>query len=248
MTLPLAGKQALVTGAASGIGKATAGELAAQGANVALLDINDMSETLALVEGHGVRGLAQRADVSDEAQVKAAVAAVLADLNGIDIAVNNAGIIIERSLLDMTVGEFDRTLSVNMRGVFLVARESVAAMRERATAGRVINVASELGYLGRADYSAYCASKSGILGLTRSWARELAPDILVNAVAPGPVDTPLLGIENMSEYWRQKEADIPLGRIGKPEEVASVIAFLAGPGATFITGQTFGPNGGAVMV
>ena len=120
-------------------------------------------------------------------------------------------------------------------------------MRGAGRGGRVINIASELAHLGRADYSAYCASKAAVIGLTRSWARELAPDILVNAVAPGPVDTPMLNRENMSPEVVAQESDLPLGRIGQPEEIASVIAFLAGPGASYVTGQTFGPNGGAVM-
>ena len=108
-------------------------------------------------------------------------------------------------------------------------------------------IASELAHLGRADYSAYCASKAAVIGLTRSWAREFAPDILVNAVAPGPVDTPMLSRENMSPDVVAQETDLPLGRLGQPYEIASVIAFLAGPGASYVTGQTFGPNGGAVM-
>jgi 3-oxoacyl-[acyl-carrier protein] reductase len=248
MTQPLEGKCALVTGAASGIGQATVIELAAQGAHVALLDIGDVSETLSMVDNDKVMTCTFETDVSDEDQVRTSVQGAIEKLGCIDIVVNNAGIQFESTLLDMPTDKFDRTIAVNLRGVFLVARETIRHMRENNIAGRVINIASELGYLGRADFSAYCASKSGVLGLTRSWAREYAPDILVNAVAPGPVDTPLLGFENMSEYWREKESDIPLGRVGRPEEISSVIAFLAGPGATFITGQTFSPNGGALMM
>ena len=121
-------------------------------------------------------------------------------------------------------------------------------MKEQGGGGRIVNISSELAYLGRAEFSAYCATKAAILGLTRSWAREFAPDILVNSVAPGPVDTPMTSIETMSPEWLEKETDIPLGRIGRPEEIASVIAFLAGPETTFVTGQTFSPNGGAVML
>lgn len=239
MAEPLAGKLALVTGAASGIGAATVRELAARGARVASLDRRPCTAP----EG----GLALAADVSSETEVLAAFAALDAAGEAPDILVNCAGIILERPLTRMTLADFERIMSVNLRGCFLVGREAVARMSGAGRGGRVINVASELAYLGRADYSAYCASKAAVLGLTRSWARELAPDILVNAVAPGPVDTPMLSRETMSPDVLARESDLPLGRIGRPEEIASVIAFLAGPGASYVTGQTFGANGGAVM-
>jgi 3-oxoacyl-[acyl-carrier protein] reductase len=111
----------------------------------------------------------------------------------------------------------------------------------------VINIASELAYLGRANCSIYCASKGGILAMTRSWAREFAPGILVNAIAPGPTDTAMLGPGSTAPETLAKEAQIPLGRIGRPEEIAAAAVFLAGPGATFMTGQCISPNGGAVM-
>ena len=239
MNSPLAGALAVVTGAASGIGAATVQELAAQGARVAGID----RRPCAVPDG----GLALTADVSSEAEVLAAFAALDAAGEVPDILVNCAGIIIERPLTRMTLEEFERIMRVNLRGCFLVAREAVIRMRGAGRGGRVINIASELAHLGRADYSAYCASKAAVIGLTRSWARELAPDILVNAVAPGPVDTPMLSRENMSPEVVARESDLPLGRVGQPPEIASVIAFLAGPGASYVTGQTFGPNGGAVM-
>jgi 3-oxoacyl-[acyl-carrier protein] reductase len=243
----LDGKIALVTGAASGIGKATARALAAQGARVAGLDRQGGEALAREVEAAGAEVLTLRGDVSDEAQVRDAMTRVDRALGPPDILVNCAGIMVERPLLEMTLEEFDRVIAVNLRGPFLVGREVLRRMRTEGRGGRVINVASELAYLGRADYSAYCASKAGVLGLTRSWAREFAPEILVNAVAPGPVDTPMLSRESMSPEVLAGESDIPLGRIGRPEEIAGVIAFLAGPEATFITGQAFGPNGGAVM-
>ena len=239
MNEPLAGALAVVTGAASGIGAATVQELAAQGARVAGID----RQPFAAPDG----GFALTADVSSEADVLAAFAALDAAGEVPDILVNCAGIIIERPLVRMTLEDFERIMRVNLRGCFLVGREAVIRMRGAGRGGRVINIASELAHLGRADYSAYCASKAAVIGLTRSWARELAPDILVNAVAPGPVDTPMLSRENMSPEVVAQESDLPLGRIGRPEEIASVIAFLAGPGASYVTGQTFGPNGGAVM-
>jgi 3-oxoacyl-[acyl-carrier protein] reductase len=133
---------------------------------------------------------------------------------------------------------------VNVRGAILVTREALAHMGNGA---RIINIASELAYLGRANASVYCASKAAVLGLTRSWARELAPRILVNAVAPGPTDTALLAFETMTDEQKKVETAHPLGRIGRPEEVAAAVVFLAGPGATFFTGQCLGANGGAMM-
>ena len=239
MNEPLAGKFAVVTGAASGIGAAAVRELAARGARVSGIDRRPST----VPEG----GLALTADVSSEAEVLAAFAALDAAGEVPDILVNCAGILIERPLVRMTLEEFEGIMRVNLRGCFLVGREAVIRMRGAGRGGRVINIASELAHLGRADYSAYCASKAAVIGLTRSWARELAPDILVNAVAPGPVDTPMLSRESMSPDVLAQESDLPLGRIGRPEEIASVIVFLAGPGATYVTGQTFGPNGGAVM-
>ena len=113
--------------------------------------------------------------------------------------------------------------------------------------GRIVNVASELAYLGRQNASVYVATKAALLGLTRSWARELAPDILVNAVAPGPTDTPLLGFDAMTPAEQALELAHPLGRLARPEEIAAAIVYLAGPGATFVTGHCLGVNGGAAM-
>lgn len=239
MNGPLGGRLAVVTGAASGIGAATVQELAAQGARVAGID----RQPCMVPEG----GRALTADVSSEAEVLAAFSALDAAGEVPDILVNCAGIIIERPLTRMSLEEFERIMRVNLRGCFLVGRETIIRMRGAGRGGRVINIASELAHLGRADYSAYCASKAAVIGLTRSWAREYAPDILVNAVAPGPVDTPMLSREHMSPDVLAQETALPLGRIGQPREIASVIAFLAGPGASYVTGQTFGPNGGAVM-
>ena len=167
-------------------------------------------------------------------------------LGGLDILVNNAGILIEKPLLETTAADFDRLIGVNLRGVFLVGREALRAMVPQKS-GRVINIASELAYLGRENCSIYCASKGGVLSMTRAWAREFAPDILVNAIAPGPTDTPMLGPESTSAEMLAKESENPLGRIGRPEEIAAAAVFLAGPGATFMTGQCLSPNGGAAM-
>ena len=173
-------------------------------------------------------------------------AAVLPRLGGLDILVNNAGILIEKPLLETSADDFDRLIGVNLRGVFLVGREAIRVMAGQG-GGRVINIASELAYLGRENCSIYCASKGGVLSLTRSWAREFAPHILVNAIAPGPTDTAMLGVGSTSPETLAKEAMNPLGRIARPEEIAAAAVFLAGPGATFMTGQCVSPNGGAAM-
>jgi 3-oxoacyl-[acyl-carrier protein] reductase len=250
VTAALAGQRALVTGGASGIGRAIAVAFAEAGAYVAIADKADLAKTgevAAIIERAGGRGFALQADVAEEVEVEALFAAALPRLGGLDILVNNAGILFEKPLLETSVAEFDGLMGVNLRGTFLVGREALRVLVPQRR-GRVINIASELAYLGRERMSVYCASKGAVLALTRSWAREFAPDILINAIAPGPTDTPLLGLESMSPEMRAREAQIPLGRIGRPEEIAAAAVFLAGPGADFMTGQCINPNGGAVMV
>jgi 3-oxoacyl-[acyl-carrier protein] reductase len=245
----LDGLKALVTGASRGIGRAIAVALAAEGAHVCIAYNAHGAEAAAVVAeivAAGGRAFALPCDVADEAQVKALFAEAVPRLGGLDLAVNNAGVILEKPLLDTTAEDFDWLMGINLRGTFLVGREALREMSARGQ-GRVINVASDLGYLGREQFSVYCASKGAILALTKSWAREFAPAILVNGIAPGPIDTDMLDVANMSPEWRAKEEQIPLARIGRPEEVASVAVFLAGPGASFLTGQTIGPNGGSVM-
>jgi 3-oxoacyl-[acyl-carrier protein] reductase len=249
VTGALDGKRALVTGGASGIGRAIALAFAAEGAHVAVNDIAPMAQieaAVAEIRARGGRALAIRADVADEAAVLAVFERALAGLGDLDVLVNNAGILIEKPLLETTAADFDRLIGVNLRGAFLVGREALRAMVRRGE-GRIINVASELAYVGRANCSVYCASKGGVLSMTRSWAREFAPQILVNAIAPGPTETPMLTGGSTAPETLAQEAQIPLRRLGRPEEIASAAVFLAGPAATFITGQCLSPNGGAVM-
>lgn len=236
----LLGKRALVTGAARGIGRAIAAALLEEGARVAMLDRRPIDS---LPEG----AIALQADLLEPGAIEAAFTTLEETFGGLDIAVNNAGILLERPLLDCTVEDFERVIGVNLRAPFLVGQAAIRQMVRQETGGRVINISSELAYLGREDFSLYCASKAGLLGLTRSWAREFAPKILINAVAPGPTDTAMLDLDNMSPEWRAKETAIPLGRIARPEEIAAVVRFLAGPEASFVTGQCYQVNGGVVM-
>jgi 3-oxoacyl-[acyl-carrier protein] reductase len=246
----LAGQRALVTGGASGIGRAISIALVAEGAAVAIVDLADPAKsaaTAAAIEQTGGRAFALRADVADEAQVLALFAEALPRLGGLDILVNCAGILFEKPLLDTSVVDFDRLIAVNLRGTFLVGREALRVMA-RQRRGRVINIASELAYLGCERMSVYCASKGAVVSLTRSWAREFAPDVLINAIAPGPTDTPMLTTDYMEAATVAGSGNVPLGRIGRPEEIAAAAVFLASPANSYMTGQCISPNGGAVML
>lgn len=247
----LAGKRALVTGGSKGIGGAIALGLARAGADVVIGHRGDEAnagKTVAAIAALGRRAHAIDADVSQETDAVRLVETAAKNLGGLDILVQSAGINKTLPTLEATAADFDRIIGVNLRGLFLVGREALRVMVRQGHGGRIINIASELAYLGFASYPIYCASKGGVLSLTRSWAREFAPHILVNAIAPGPIDTDLLGWDRMSPEKQAREAAaVTLGRIGKPEELAGVAVFLAGPDATYVTGQCYGVNGGAVM-
>ena len=230
----LHGKRVLITGAAHGIGRAIAAMFAEAGAKVIGLDLQESREPSRILH----------CDLASEVEIVAAVKTAAGELEGIDILVNNAGIMQESALGAITSEHIDCHFAVNVRGAILVTREALPHLGDGA---RIINIASELAYLGRANASVYCATKAAILGLTRSWAREFAPRILVNAVAPGPTDTALLGFDTLTNEQKALETAHPLGRIGKPEEIAAAVLFLAGSGANFFTGQCLGANGGAAM-
>jgi len=230
----LRGKCGIVTGAASGIGKAAAEALTASGVEVMGFDLVAAKAAFDVIV----------CDVSSEPSVRTAVAEAVRRLGGVDILVNSAGIQLDADLADLDIAILDRMYAVNLRGPVLVTRACLPHFRAGA---RVINLASELARLGRSGSSAYSATKGAILSLTRSWAREFAPRILVNAVAPGPTDTPLLHFDTLSPAVQGLELSNPLGRIGQPQEIAEAILFLAGPGASFMTGQCIGVDGGAAM-
>jgi 3-oxoacyl-[acyl-carrier protein] reductase len=234
MVKPLDGKRVLVTGAASGIGRASALALQEAGANVLGIDRLASDKEFPILA----------CDLAAESDIIKVVKQGATELGGYDILVNNAGILQELPLGEVTSAHIDTMFAINVRAYILVAREVLPHLPE---GGRIINIASELAYLGRQGASVYCATKAAILGLTRSWSRELSPRILVNAVAPGPTDTPLLAFEKMTDAQKQLENANPMGRIGRPEEVAAAVVFLAGPTSTFFTGQCLGANGGAAM-
>ena len=246
MTSDTASPRVLITGAGAGIGQATAVAFGEKGARLALADIAPMNATREMLDRQGVEFECFTTDVSSEESVSQFLEASLAFMNGIDAAVHCAGVLTHAPLLSTTADEFDAVINVNLRGTFFVGREVLRHMNSVGS-GRLINIASDLSYVGREEFSAYCASKAAVLSLTRTWALEFAPRILVNAICPGPIDTAMLDEKNMSAEWRNKERDIPLARFGRPEEVAQTALFLAGEGAEFITGQGIGVNGGSVM-
>ncbi len=250
VTISLAGQTALITGAATGIGRAIALTLSQAGARVVINHLNQPQEAATLVQsikGAGGQAVAISADVSDGAAVQRLVAEALHTVGDLHILVNNAGIIQEKPFLDTTEADWDRMLTTDLKSVFLMSRAVLPGMVARG-GGAIVNMASDLGILGRENYAPYCAAKAGVIGLTRSLAREFAPHgIRVNAIAPGPVNTAMVSLENMSSEWMEKELAIPQHRVAEPEEIAATALFLASGLSRFFCGQVLGPNGGSVM-
>jgi 3-oxoacyl-[acyl-carrier protein] reductase len=247
----LADKVALVTGAHRGIGAACAQALAGEGATLILADRLDCMSTAERIARTGRQVSMHTVDVEDEGSVLALFAVAKQQHARLDVLVHCAGIIQEKPLLETTTGDFDQVIAVNLRGSFLIGREALRWMHyanpKVGDEARAILIASDMSYCGREQFSAYVASKHGVLGLVRSWSKEFAPSILVNAICPGPIDTAMLDAEHMSPEWREKELQIPLRRFGDAREIGALAAFLAGPGGRYFTGQGIGPNGGSVM-
>lgn len=245
----LAGRIALVTGGSRGIGRATCLALAAKGAAVAVLyrsRVNEATEVVEQIELAGGRGLAIQANVLDAKAIKRSVEEAVSRLGQIDVLVNNAGEMTDISVVDMKDEDWEETLEINLTSSFRYTRECIPSMKEQRW-GRIINVSSQVVYTGSANHAHYTAAKSGMLGLTFSLAKELGPyGITANVVAPGRILTDLLQVR-MAGREQEWMSQTPMRRLGRPEEVAATIAFLALEDASYITGAVINVNGGLVM-
>jgi 3-oxoacyl-[acyl-carrier protein] reductase len=242
-------KVTLITGGNTGIGRGVARAFADEGADVAIAYHGHLAEAQSLaqeIEARGRRCLLVHVDVTNEAEVQAMVDGVCQHFGRLDVFVNNAGIQKAQPITGMTVEDWERMMNVHLRGAFLCARAAASQMMAQAS-GRIIIVTSQLGYVGRARYTAYSAAKGGLLAFTRALARELAPHgILVNSVAPGLIDN---GFDPLpDEAKRDHAASLPLQRLGTIEDVVGAFVFLASEEGRYFCGQTLHPDGGETML
>jgi 3-oxoacyl-[acyl-carrier protein] reductase len=246
--LELKGKVALVTGAAQGIGKAIALLLAQKGADIVVSDINleRAEETAREIEAIDRKAMAIRVDVADFNEVERMVGAILERFGQIDILVNNAGIARDKLILRMTEEDWDAVLNVNLKGTFNCTKAVIRHMSKQRR-GKIVNIASVVGEMGNVGQANYSASKAGVIGFTKTIAREFAQrGINVNAIAPGYIETPMTEVlpEKTKEELRRM---IPMERLGRPEDVAEAVLFLVGETSNYITGQVLNVNGGIYM-
>ena len=243
------GKTAIVTGGSRGIGRAVCLELAKGGANVVLCYAGNEAaaqKTAEDVEAGGGKALALRCDVADAAQVESLVKTAAERFGRVDILVNNAGITRDNLLMRMSEADFDAVISANLKGAFLCMK-AVSRLMLKQRYGRIVNLSSVVALRGNAGQVNYAASKAGVIGMTKSLAKELASrGVTVNAVAPGFIETDMTAA--LSESARSAaQGGIPMNRLGAPEDVARAVAFLAGDGAAYITGQVLAVDGGMAM-
>jgi len=246
--LELKDKVALVTGGAQGIGKAVALLLAQHGADIAVSDVNlqRAEETAGEIRALGRKSMAVKANVADSEEVEQMVQTLLAGFGRIDILVNNAGIAKDKLILRMTDEDWDAVLNVNLKGTFLCTRAVIRHMSKQRS-GKIVNIASVVGEMGNAGQANYAASKAGVIGFTKTIAREFAQrGINVNAIAPGYIETPMTDAipEKAKEELKRM---IPMERLGRPEDVARGVLFLVSEASGYITGQVLNVNGGIYM-
>ena len=246
--MELTGKVALVTGAAQGIGKAVALMLARNGADIVVSDVNveKAQETSQEIQSLGRKALALKVDVSRPDDVDRMVQTIVEQLGKIDILINNAGIARDKLILRMTEEDWDAVLDVNLKGTFNCTKAVVRHMMKQRS-GRIVNIASVVGEMGNAGQANYAASKAGVIGLTKTIAREFAQrGITVNAIAPGYIQTPMTDAlpEKAKEELKRM---IPMERLGQPEDVAQAALFLVSEASSYITGQVLNVNGGIYM-
>jgi 3-oxoacyl-[acyl-carrier protein] reductase len=249
--LELSGKVAIVTGGDSGIGKAISELFAAEGARVVIADISD-GGTARSISKKGAIALHVKTDVRDEKQVRRLVAHTKRRFGGIDILCNNAGIELLKPMTETTEEEWEKVMQTNLKGVFLASKHVIPEMLERG-GGAIVNTASQLGLVGLENFTAYCASKGGVILLTRSMALEYArQNIRVNCICPGPVQTPMLERELLTEtdpeaarkMWARRQ---PVGRLGQPQEIAQAALFLASERSSFVIGHALVIDGGYTL-
>lgn len=247
--MKLEGKTAVVTGASRGIGRSIALQLAKEGANVVVNysgNEQKANEVVAEVEQFGRKSIAIQANVSNSEQVDAMIKQTIETFGQIDILVNNAGITRDMLLMRMKEEDFDAVIETNLKGVFLCTKAVTRPMLKKRS-GRIVNIASVVGLMGNPGQANYVAAKAGVIGLTKTTAKELASrGITVNAVAPGFIATDMTDTLK-EEYKDELLKQIPLARLGEPEDIAKMVAFLCSEDASYVTGQTINVDGGMVM-